>query len=86
MNIDDIEEISSYNKNSYSDYGDEWNMSSNYSNYPNMYENEMPGVLTGIGRSEQNDYITGTSKASTLKTMATYYTYVISTRYTTQII
>ncbi len=85
LNIDDIEEISSYNKNSYSDYGDEWNMSSNYSNYPNMYENEMPGVLTGIGRSEQNDYITGTSKASTLKTMATYYTYVISTRYTTQI-
>ena len=81
IDIDDLEEVSNYNKNNYSGYGgtetpDSWN---NY--YPNIYEDERTGSVAGIGQSEQEEYITGYSQASALSIKQTYYSYIISTTY-----
>ncbi len=79
LNIDDIEEISSYNKNGYPSYGREYTPPNKY--YPNIYEDEMSGTLDGIGQSEQENWVTGYSQASTLRGKWTYYTYSMSTSY-----
>ena len=81
LNIDDIEEISSYNKNGYPGYGTDYTPPNKY--YPNIYEDEMSGTLDGIGQSEQENWVTGYSQASTLKVKRTYYRYTMSTSYMT---
>ncbi len=86
LNIDDIENVSSYDKTSDSDYGREYSPSNTY--YPNIFADELTGSVNEIyGKdldlSDQTKYVTGTSHATTLKGKCTYYSYNMSTSYMT---
>ena len=78
LKIRDIEEVSAYNKNGYSNYGREYSPSNTY--YPNIFADELTGSVNEIyGKdldlSDQTNYVTGTSHATTLKGKWTYYSY-----------
>ena len=78
LKIRDIEEVSTYNKNGYSNYGREYSPSNTY--YPNIFADELTGSVNEIyGKdldlSDQTNYVTGTSHATTLKGKWTYYSY-----------
>ena len=78
LKIRDIEEVSTYNKNGYSNYGREY--SPFYTYYPNIFADELTGSVNEIyGKdldlSDQTEYVTGYSHATTLKGKWTYYSY-----------
>ena len=82
LNIDDIETYMTYNKNSYSNYGKEYNPSARY--YPKIFADEKAGAPNGTygskyGSSAQEEYVTGYTEASTLRGKWTYYTFTMST-------
>ena len=84
VDIDDIEAVSSYNKNNYSNYGKEYSPSNKY--YPNIFKDELTGSIDGrygslLGLSDQTDWVTGSTQATILGGKWTYYTYTMSTRY-----
>ena len=80
IKIEDIESVSSYNKEN-AGYGKKLSPRDGYY-YPNIYEDEMSGTINGIGRSEQNEYITGYSSATSYVTgVKTEYYYELSTTY-----
>ena len=86
LNIDDIEEVSSYNKNSYPNYGNEYTPSwVRY--YPNIFALEKTGAPNGTygsryDLSEQDEYITGYSEGNaSYKGKCTYYHYQMTTEY-----
>ena len=78
LNIDDIEAYSTYEGASLSEY----TPSNTY--YPNIFALELTGSINGTygsryDLSEQEDYITGSAQASTLRGKLTYYTFTMST-------
>ena len=83
LNIDDIEDYMTYNKNSYFDYGKEF--SPRYKNYPTIFANELNGAPNGtygteLDLSEQDEYITGILTGnSSFKGRKTYYYLTMST-------
>ena len=86
LNIDDIEKVSTYNKNSQSMYGKEYSSSDTY--YPNIFAKELTGAPNGtygieLDLSEQTEYIKGSSKGnSSFKGKYTSYSYdMASTNY-----
>ena len=84
VDIDDIEAVSSYNKNNYSNYGKEYSPSNKY--YPNIFKDELTGSIDGrygslLGLSDQTDWVTGSTQATILGGKWTYYTYIMSTSY-----
>ena len=84
VDIDDIEAVSSYNKNNYSNYGKEYSPSNKY--YPNIFKDELTGSIDGrygslLGLSDQTDWVTGSTQATILGGKWTYYTYTMSTSY-----
>ena len=87
VDIDDIEAVSSYNKNNYSNYGKEYSPSNKY--YPNIFKDELTGSIDGrygslLGLSDQTDWVTGSTQATILGGKWTYYTYTMSTSYMNQ--
>ena len=89
LNIDDIESISSYNKNSYQNYGREYDFYQygDYAKYyPNIFADELTCSVNNVygktlGLSDQTEYITGYSTANALKAKQTFYKYTMSTSY-----
>ena len=86
INIKDIENVSSYDKTTYTNYGNEYSPSDKY--YPNIFALEITGAPEGTygtsyNLSEQDEYVTGSKEASILKGKHTYYTYEISESYMT---
>ena len=84
LNIDDIENYMTYNKNSYSNYGRELSASSVYGYYPNIFADELTGSVNGTygntyDLSEQDIYVTGYAQTSTLVGKWTAYTFLMST-------
>ena len=83
LNIDDIEEYMTYNKNSYSKYGKEYDPVSTY--YPKIFADEKTGAPYGTygskyGLSDQDSYVTGTASGSrSFKGKYTYYGFTMST-------
>ncbi len=82
LNIDDIETYMTYNKNSYSNYGNEYTPPNRF--YPNIFASELTGSVNGTygskyGSSAQEEYVTGYTEASTLRGKWTYYTFTMST-------
>ena len=78
LKIDDIEAYSTYEGASLSEY----TPSNTY--YPNIFALELTGSINGTygsryDLSEQEDYITGSAQASTLRGKLTYYTFTMST-------
>ena len=78
LNIDDIEAYSTYEGASLSEY----TPSNTY--YPNIFALELTGSINGTygsryDLSEQEEYITGSAQASTLRGKLTYYTFTMST-------
>ena len=81
LNIDDIEDYMTYNKNSYSNYGNEYNPDNTYC--PKIFVDEKTGAQnetygSKYGLSDQDSYVTGTTGAD--KGKWTYYTFKMSTR------
>ena len=84
VDIDDIEAVSSFDKTSDSDYGEEYSASSKY--YPNIFKEELTGSVDGkygstLDLSDQTDWVTGSTKATILGGKCTDYSYTMSTRY-----
>ena len=83
LNIDDIEDYMTYNKNSNSSYGREY--SSSYRYYPKIFADEKTGAPNGTygskyGLSDQDSYVTGTANGNgSFKGKFTYYTFAMST-------
>ena len=78
LNIDDIEAYSTYEGASLSEY----TPSNTY--YPNIFALELTGSINGTygsryDLSEQEEYITGSAQASTLRGKLTYYEFTMST-------
>ena len=78
LNIDDIEAYSTYEGASLSEY----TPSNTY--YPNIFALELTGSINGTygsryDLSEQEEYITGSARASTLRGKLTYYEFTMST-------
>lgn len=80
VDIEDIESVSSYSGATLSSIitGNTW--------YPNIFKQEKTGFVdnaygTTLGLSDQPEYVTGSTRANTLKGYETYYSYNISTSY-----
>ena len=84
IKIEDLEEVSSFDKTSYSrrgeyNYGEEYSVSNTY--YPAIFADEKTGKVDGkygtkYGQSEQTEYITtGSLHATTLAGIQNEYTY-----------
>lgn len=84
LDIEDIEKVSKFDKTHYENYGQEYSPSMKY--YPNIFALEVNGASsenygTRYNLSDQDEYITGYSQATTLKGKYTYYTYEISSSF-----
>ena len=85
IKIEDIENVSSYDKATYTNYGKEYSPSS-YKAYPNIFKQEFTGSVEGrygstLGLSDQAEYVTGYDNAGVLGGKWTFYTYAMSTSY-----
>ncbi len=88
VKIEDIEKVSSFNPedDEFLNYGQEVSnsMGKNNVSYPNIFAEELNGAPNGtygteLGLSEQNEYITGTSKGnSSFKGREMYYSYMMT--------
>ena len=76
--MDDIDAVSSYDKTTYSTsngtYGQQHTTSIRY---PNIFANE----VSGLDRSKQDGYITGSTSTNSLTFKSTYYEYENSATY-----
>ena len=85
LNIDDIEEVSSYNGTEYSDrYGTQGTASN--TSYPRIFEYEITGAPRGVygtkyNLSEQDSYVTGIGSGYPLIGIFTYYNYKMTSEY-----
>ena len=84
IDIEDIEAVSSYDKTTYSGYGQEYSPLNKY--YPNIFKDELTGSVDGrygslLGLSDQTDWVTGSTQATILGGKWTYYTYTMTTSY-----
>ena len=84
INTKDIEKISKFNKTEYSNYKNEFSLST--TSYPNIFELETTGAPGGTYGNRynimhQDEYITGNTSKTPLNGKQTYYTYEITPSY-----
>ena len=84
IDIEDIEAVSSYDKTTFSGYGQEYSPLNKY--YPNIFKDELTGSVDErygslLGLSDQTDWVTGSTQATILGGKWTYYTYTMTTSY-----
>ena len=85
LNIDDIEEYMTYNKNNYQNYGKEYRPSPSYIYYPVIFAEEKTGAPNGTygsryELSNQDTYVTGTLWGNAeYKFKWTFYKFTMST-------
>lgn len=83
IDIEDIERVSTFDKDTYENYGAEFTVSSSLA-YPNIFALEKNGAPEGIygtryNQNEQDEYITGSTTKTSVKGKATYYSYEMAT-------